>query len=92
MDYAGTFHGRILLVLVDSDSKWMEVTPVTTFSSTMTIEILRTVFATHDIPQKIVTDKSTQFTSKEFADFTRSNGIEHNCTAPYHLTSNVLVE
>ena len=82
----------VLSVLVDAHSKWIEVMPVTTSSSTMTIENLRTVFATHGIPQKIVTDNGTQFTSKEFADFTRSNGIEHSCTAPYHPASNGLVE
>ena len=92
LDYAGPFQGRMFLVLVDAHSKWMEVAPVTTSSSTMTIEKLRTFFATHGIPQKIVTDNGPQFTSKEFADFTRSNGIEHTCTAPYHPASNGLAE
>ena len=54
------------LVVVDAHSKWMDVILMTSISSAKTIEKLRIVFATHGIPQKVVTDNGTSFTSHEF--------------------------
>ena len=55
----------------------------------MTIEHLRTLFAAHGIPEVVVTDNGTPFTSIEFLDFTRKDGIHH---VHYHLSSNGLAE
>ena len=51
----------MLLVVVDSFSKWIEVLPVKTASASITIEKLRTLFATHGIPETIVSDNGTPF-------------------------------
>ena len=61
-------------------------------SSTNTIEKLRTVFATHGLPHKVVTDNGSSFTSEEFRSYMSSNGITHVTTAPYHPSSNGLAE
>ena len=58
----------------------------------MTIERLRTLFATQCIPEVVVTDNSTPFTSTEFSYFTRKNGIHHVLLSPYHPSSNGLTE
>ena len=58
----------------------------------MTIDKLRAIFATHGLPERIVTDNGTVFTSEEFANFLHQNGIAHTRTAPYHPTSNGLAE
>ena len=50
------------------------------------------MFATHGIPEVVVTDNGTPFTSAEFSDFTRKNGIRHARVSPYHPSSNGLVE
>ena len=57
-----------------------------------TIEKLRVTFATHGIPVTVVTDNGTNFTSREFENFMKSNGIAHVKTAPYHPASNGLAE
>ena len=60
-------------------------TPVT---SEKTIETLRSVFATHGLPQMIVSDNGALFTSDEFRTFSRKNGIRHVTSAPYHPSTN----
>ena len=92
LDYAGPFLGRMFLVLVDVHSKWMDVIPVHAATSSATIEKLRVIFATHGLPERIVTDNGAVFTSDEFEDFLKTNGVTHTCTAPYHPASNGLAE
>lgn len=58
----------------------------------MTIEKFRQAFATHGIPDVLVTDNGTCFTSHEFSCFTSENGILHVKTSPYHPASNGLAE
>ena len=41
------------------------------------LEQLRTLFGTHGIPEVLVTDNGTPFTSAKFAEFTKNNGIRH---------------
>ena len=85
IDYAGPFIGKMFLVIVDAYSKWLEVMPVSSANSTQTVTALRQVFSTHGIPEVIVSDNGTPFTSFEFKTFTKSNGIRHLtsiCTIP----------
>ena len=57
-------------------------------STARTISVLRKLFATHGIPEQIVTDNGPQFTSEDFANFVKSNGIQHSLSSPYHPASN----
>ena len=50
------------------------------------------IFATHDLPEMLVSDNGSVFTSAEFTDFTKQNGIQHMKSAPYHPASNGLAE
>ena len=88
IDFAGPFLGSNFLLLIDSHSKWPEIYSVTSTAVSKTIEILRTIFAVYGIPEQVVTDNDSQFTSKEFAKFINGNGIHHICTPPYHPFSN----
>ena len=92
IDYAGPFIGKMFLVIVDAYSKWLEVMPVSSANSTQTVTALRQVFSTHGIPEVIVSDNGTPFTSFEFKTFTKSNGIRHLTSAPYHPSTNGLAE
>ena len=56
------------------------------------IELMRKSFATLRLPDTIISDNATNFTSEEFAEFVKKNSIEHVKTAPYHPASNRMVE
>ena len=90
VDYAGPLEGHIFLVLVDAHSKWMDVRLVKKATSTTTISHLRAIFATHGLPELLVSDNGSVFTSGEFQDFLKQNGIRHSTSAPYHPATNGL--
>ena len=92
IDYAGPFLGKWFLVVVDAHSKWVEVAIVSSSTTAVTIEKLRSIFATHGLPETIVSDNCTVFTSTEFQEFTWRDGIRHTRIAPYHPSSNGQVE
>ncbi len=91
-DFAGPFMGKTFLVLVDAHSKWFEVVETSSITSACTILKLRTVFATHGLPETLVTDNGPAFISDEFTTFLKQNGIKHVRTSPYHPASNGLAE
>ena len=92
IDYAGPFMGKMFLVIIDAHSKWMEVHKTTSSSAATTISLLRTTFATLGLPEVIVSDNAANFTSEEFSDFLKCNGVRHVRTPPYHPASNGLAE
>jgi hypothetical protein len=91
-DYAGPLEGKMFLILVDAYSKWLEVDIDPSATTQNTIQKLRSIFVTHGLPEVLVTDNGTAFTSREFKEFTKRNGIQHLTTAPYHPSSNGLAE
>ena len=55
MEFAGPFEGKIILVIIDSHSKWIEAYP-TSGASNVVVELSRTLFAEFGVPEVIVTD------------------------------------
>ena len=92
IDYAGPFQGKMILVLIDAHSKWIEATCTQNATSAAVIDELRSWFARFGIPETIVSDNGTCFVSEEIEAFFRSNGIQHLTSAPYHPASNGLAE
>ena len=92
IDYAGPVEGKILLITVDAHSKWIDVAVVTSATSSITIEKLRGMFATHGISGVIVSDNGTVFINDKFETFMTLNGIKHVKSAQYHPSTNGLAE
>jgi transposase InsO family protein len=88
IDFAGPFLGEMFLIVVDTYSKWMEVVRMTSTTSENTINVLRTLFSSHGIPNYLVSDNTAQFTGAKFQTFLKKNGIKHILSAPYHPSSN----
>ena len=92
VDHAGPFLGKLFLVVIDAHSKWLEVVVVSSTTSAATTKALRSIFATHGLPEILVSDNGPAFTSIEFKTFLKENGIRHITTAPYHPAGNGLAE
>ena len=88
VDFAGPFCAKMWLIVVDARTKWPEVIPMETITTTKTVQALRAMFAHWGLPEQIVSDNGPQFTSEEFKQFCGLNGIRHVLVAPYHPRSN----
>ena len=92
IDYA-EHEGKHYFVLVDADapSKWPEAIPMNSTTTEKTMTILRNLFAAYGLPEELVSNmRSSQFTSKSFAEFLRL--IKHRRSGPYHPAANGAAE
>ena len=92
VDFARPFQGKTFIILVDAHSKWPEVATIPSTSSKNAIQFLRRTFATHGLPEMLVSDNGSAFTSKELQTFTSRNGIRHVKCSAYHPSTNGLAE
>ena len=88
LDFTGPFMGKSFLIIVDAYSMWSEVIEMSSTTAAKTITILRQVFSSYGLPEQIVLDNDPQFSSSEFSEFAKLNGIKHILISPYHLSSN----
>ncbi len=76
MDFVGPFEGKIMiLVAIDSHSKWIEAFVTNRATSQVVIELSRTLFAQFGIPEVVVTDNGSCFVSEDFGTFLVTIGI-----------------
>ncbi|VDI23998.1 Hypothetical predicted protein [Mytilus galloprovincialis] len=92
IDFAGPFMNKSFLIMVDAYSKWIDIHVMNSTTSEATIAKLQQTFATHGLCDLIISDNGAAFTSKEFADYVKLNGIEHRTSAPWHPASNGCAE
>ncbi|BHF65205.1 hypothetical protein SprV_0200821500 [Sparganum proliferum] len=88
IDFAGPLNGVSYIILVDAYSKWPEIAPLNPTTASATIAFLRRIFSQHGLPEVLVSDNGSQFTSSSFEDFCRQHNIQHLRSPPYHPQSN----
>nr|VZI26483.1 unnamed protein product [Spirometra erinaceieuropaei] len=56
---------------------WPEIAPLNPATASATIAFLRRIFSQHGLPEVLVSDNGSQFTSSTFEDFCRQHNIQH---------------
>ena len=76
------------IVLVDFYSRYIELARLADMTSKESIKHMKSIFARHGIPQTIISDNGTQFSSEEFKNFAREYGFTHVTSSPMHASGN----
>lgn len=84
-DLLGPLCNKMFLVIVDAYSKWVECYVMNNNITTKAVLTKLSDFVSRfGIPNTIVTDNGTSFTSQEFANFCKLNAISHLFSPVYH--------
>jgi hypothetical protein len=81
-----------MLVAVDKFTKWVEAAPVTTQDSTAPINFIKSIVFRFGVPDSIIIDNGTNFTSKESKNYCESLGIKLKFASIAHPKTNGQVE
>ena len=82
------FEGSTYLIVVCYRSRWPEVKKLTRTTSAGVIQALKDIFATHGIPDLVVSDNGPQFASQEFKEFGRNYNFNHVTSSPNYPAAN----
>jgi transposase InsO family protein len=77
-----------LLVAVDKFSKWIKAISVTNQEATTAVKFFESIVYRYGVPNNIITDNGTNFTSGEFQEFTKNLGIKIKYVLVAHPKSN----
>jgi transposase InsO family protein len=80
--------GRVLLVLCDYYSNYIQVGSIKELTSASVIRVLHAMFARWGVPETLVTDNGPQFASLEFSRFTKHWNVRHITSSPRFPQSN----
>ena len=86
------FDNRVLLVVSDYYSNYIEVARLNILTSRAVIKELKAIFARFGVPDTLVTDNGAQFSSAEFAVFATTWMFEHKTSSPTYPQSNEKAE
>ena len=87
MDLCG-HRGVVYLVIVDYFSRWLEFRKLQNQTFEHTIAVLEEVFATHGIPDIVMSDNGPRFSSASFSTFADTYGFTHTTSSPRYPQSN----
>ncbi|XP_034023466.1 uncharacterized protein K02A2.6-like [Thalassophryne amazonica] len=76
------------LVVSDYYSRFVEILHMPSTTSTHAIRKLKAVFARFGIPDEVVTDNGSQFSSAEFQEFAKQFDFRHCTSSPHHPQGN----
>jgi transposase InsO family protein len=83
---------RFLYVTIDKFTKWPEATPVVKINKQSTVKFIKSIICRFGVPNRIITDNGSQFTSGAFQGYCEDLGIQICYASPAHPESNGQVE
>jgi transposase InsO family protein len=98
IDMVGKLHkswprGHVyLLVAIDKFTKWIEAIPVTSADAALVVNFINKIVFPFGIPNNIVTDNGSNFTSREFKEYCEEVGIKLQFASVAHPQTNGQVE
>lgn len=66
-----------ILAIIDSFTKFIYIKAVKNCKSKTTVNIFEEYFSLFGVPRRLITDRGTSFTSREFSDFIKAKGMSH---------------
>jgi transposase InsO family protein len=81
-----------VLVAIDKFTKWIEFKPIASFTSAKAVEFIQDIIFRFGIPNSIITDLGSNFTSSEFFDFCEKKSIQIKYASVAHPRANGQVE
>jgi transposase InsO family protein len=73
-----------LLVAIDKFSKWVEVRPITNLRAEQAVMFFTDIIYRFGVPNSIITDNRSQFTSRKFLEFCDKFHIHMDWAAAAH--------
>jgi transposase InsO family protein len=67
---------RYLYVAIDKFTKWMKANPMIKINKQFTVKFIKSVVYSFGVPNKIITDNGSQFTSGTFQGYYEDHGIQ----------------
>ena len=82
------FKGLQYLVIVDYYSRYIDLAHLPNIMSSMVVNKMKNSFAHHGIPETVISDNGTQFTSAEFKTFSVDWNFQHVTSSLHYPQSN----
>jgi hypothetical protein len=79
---------RFLYVTIDKFTKWPEATPVVKINKQSAVKFFKSIICRFRVPNRIITDNGSQFTSGAFQGYCEDLGIQICYASPAHSKSN----
>ena len=76
------FQGRKYIIVVDYYSRWFDIKELSDETSHLVIKALKEVFATHGIPDVIMSDSRPQYSAEAFRQFAAAYHFTHVTSSP----------
>ncbi|KAK8772805.1 hypothetical protein V5799_012661 [Amblyomma americanum] len=83
---------KYILVVIDNLTKYVRLFPSRDTSAKSVIKSCEDFTLSHGLPERIITDRGTCFTSKAFEEFCKARGIQHVLNSTRHPRANGQVE
>ena len=80
--------GHTYLLIVDYFSRYIEISKLTGETSAEVIRHMKSIFARHGIPQRVMSDNGPQFASSLFKEFATEYGFVHCTSSPRYPQAN----